>query len=368
MPFCSALTNHCCINVRLNFRPCCHFDQEDHNNFSISDYSFEEYKNSKFFKNLKKEIETSWPDGCKKCKTAEDLGLKSLRQNYNEKFSGIDNQLEFLDISLSNVCNLTCKMCNNYYSSRWQAIIDKGVDLDKFNFDKNRQIEKIPSVSNLFKNIDLQHLKSIKYLGGEPFVTKEINEMIEFLKKANIIENVDFRCNTNCTVFPERIFEDLLKFKSIRIDLSVDGIYDLCNFVRTGKDWYQVLFTIEKWLEKYRLYKDKIIINLHHTSNAYNVHQFDLIKNFAKEKNIQFNFYILSTPQHLNYSVLPKNYINEIIESNELTDYKIIKILMNQKEQNLELWNKFVEYTTITDQLLKTDIHSTIPKLAKYIT
>lgn len=42
---------------------------------------------------------------------------------------------------------------------------------------------------------------------------------------------------------------------------------------------------------------------------------------------------------------------------------------MNQKEQNLELWNKFVEYTTtITDQLLKTDIHSTIPKLAKYIT
>lgn len=367
MPFCSALTNHCCIDVRSNYRPCCHFDQEHNQRFPVNLYSYEDYKSSDFFTELKNQMHEGWATGCFKCKHSEDRGIKSLRENYNEKFSGIPDRLEFIDISLSNTCNLTCKMCNNTYSSKWQSVVDKTNEMKVFNFTDNLSNKDNNSISKIFQNLNLDDLKEVKYLGGEPFITKEFRELIFFLKKRKIIDKISFRCNTNCTFFPNKILKDLLLFKNIRIDLSIDGIYDLCNFVRTGKDWKQVSNVVERWLEQRDINKDKIILNLHHTCNAYNLHQYDLIKNFAKEKNLKFNYYILSEPDYLNISILPKKYIYELIESKKLTNNKIIKVLLDRETLDENLWKRFVDYTKTTDRILETDIKTVIPELAKYI-
>lgn len=368
MPFCSALENHCCIDVRLNYRPCCHFIRSDNDEFPISQYSFEDYKNSDFFLKLKRDMAEGWADGCQKCQKFEDNGIKSLRQIYNEKFSGEADRLEFIDIALSNTCNLTCKMCNDTYSSRWQSILKKTDSKKFFNISQTSDIQEKFSISNIFKNLNLTDLKEIKYLGGEPFITKELKELLNFLKKENLIDKVSFRCNTNCTFFPQKILDDLTKFKNIRIDLSIDGIDDLCNFVRTGKDWMTVSSVVDKWINFRNIHKEKVLINLHHTSNAYNLHQLDIIKKFAQSKKINFNYYVLSEPNFLSHRVLPKKYILYLIESRQLTEPSIIRILLNQQPQDKILWNKFIEYTRKTDEMLKTDISNTIPKLFEYFT
>lgn len=367
MPFCSALENHCCIDVRLNYRPCCHFDQALNQRFPIHLYSYKDYKSSDFFTDLKKQMKEGWAPGCFKCKHAEDRGIKSLRENYNEKFSGQSDKLEFIDISLSNTCNLTCKMCNNTYSSKWQSILDKNGKMKDFGFPAVVKSKDEISVKHIFNNLRLDDLKEIKYLGGEPFITKEFKELINFLKKEKIIHKISFRCNTNCTFFPNKMLKDLLLFKSIRIDLSIDGINDLCDFVRTGKDWNQVSRVVDQWTHQRDINKEKITLNLHHTCNAYNLHQNNLIADFAKEKNLKFNYYILSEPNYLDISVLPKNYVYELIESKKLTDNKIIKILLDREKFDTDLWQKFVNYTKTTDKILKTDIKKVIPELAKYI-
>lgn len=368
MPFCSALENHCCVDVRLNYRPCCHFDQLDNSRFPISLYSFKDYKNSNFFLKIKKEMEEGWSDGCQKCQKAEERGITSLRQTYNEKFSGTENQLEFIDIALSNTCNLTCKMCNDTYSSRWQSILQKSNSTKIFNINQPLKIQEKFKVSEIFKNLNLTHLKEIKYLGGEPFITREFKELLDFIKKENLIDKISFRCNTNCTFFPQKILNDLIKFKSIRIDFSIDGVDDLCNFVRTGKDWGTILSVVEKWLDFKTREKEKILINLHHTSNAYNLHQFDLIKKFAESKSINFNYYILGEPDFLSYQVLPRKYIYHLIESRKVTEIAVLRTLLNQGPQNKMLWKKFIQYTRKTDSIMGTDISKTIPKLSSYFT
>lgn len=368
MPFCTALTNHCCVDIRSNYRPCCHFDQQFNQEFSIFDFSFDEYKNSQFFINLKKEMEEGWASGCHKCEKVENQGIKSLRQNYNEKFSGIDDRLEFIDMSVSNTCNLTCKMCNDLYSSRWQSVLAKTNDPQSATIAKKIITKKEFSVSDVFYNLNLKHLKEIKYLGGEPFITKEIKDLFNFLRKENIIDKISFRCNTNCTVFPKKLISELLGFQSIRIDLSIDGIDELCNFVRTGKGWKEVSEVVEQWIQLRNLHQDKIRLNLHHTSNAYNLHQFDIIQKFAESKNLNFNYYILRNPIFLSYQVLPKEYILEIIRSKKLTKLSLIRYLRNLGSQDITLWNAFIDYTRKTDLILNTNISDTIPELSKYFT
>ena len=365
MPFCSAITNHCCIGIKQGYKPCCRFGDEE-TAFYVGDYTFSEYKKSQFFVNLEKELEQGWPKGCLRCRQEEQHGLTSLRQRYNKRMSGTPNRLEFIELSISNHCNLTCKMCENFSSSKWQAVIDANADLLEYDFfgKEKKPAEKF-SFERVFEGLDLEHLNTVKYLGGEPFITPELGELVEFLTENALIGKIDFRCNTNCTFYPKKLIDKLLRFKSLRIDLSVDGVDELCNFIRTGEAWSKVSEVIEQWISL-RDRDQRITLILHHTSQALNLHQFDKIKKFAEDKKIYFSYSILNHPRYLDYTVLPKDYVNELISNGQLVNKKIIEILLKTRYNN-ENKDKFVSYLKDTDRILKTDLKKVIPLLHDYI-
>lgn len=366
MPFCSAITNHCCIGVKQNYKPCCRFVDEE-TPFYADEHTFSEYKKSKFFVELEKELEQGWPKGCVRCQQEEQQGLTSLRERYNNRMSGIRDRIEFIDISMSNSCNLTCKMCENVSSSKWQSVIDENKELLIYNFDKLPNLTKNLPIANIFgdKNINLDDLHTVKYLGGEPFITAELCDLIDFFNDKDLMGKINFRCNTNCTFFPKKLIDQLLKFKTLRIDLSVDGLGDLCNFIRTGKDWKTVNGVIQKWKDL-RTENNKIALVLHHTSQALNIHQFDDIKRFAEENSFHFSYSLLHHPVYLDFTVLPKNYVNELISKGILIDKKIIEIL-SKTPYIKENKDKFVNYLNDTDRILKTDLKKVIPLLHDYI-
>jgi MoaA/NifB/PqqE/SkfB family radical SAM enzyme len=205
----------------------------------------------------------------------------------------------------------------------------------------------------------------VKYLGGEPFITPELDDLIEFFTEKALIEKIDFRCNTNCTFYPKKLIDKLLRFKSLRIDLSVDGMDELCNFIRTGEAWGKVSEVIEQWLSL-RDSNQRITLVLHHTSQALNLHQFDKIKKFAEDKKIHFSYSVLSHPRYLDFTVLPKSYVEDLIATETLIDKKLIDILKNTSYNN-DNNRKFVSYVRDTDRILKTDLKTVIPALHKYL-
>ncbi len=115
MPFCNALTNHMCITVAASWRPCCRF-----NNFPLVDINqvdFKSYQDSDFYKSIKSDMFSGWSSGCKKCKEEEERGQTSLREVLNKTLSG-SSDIEYVEISLSNNCNLRCVYCQNYQISQ----------------------------------------------------------------------------------------------------------------------------------------------------------------------------------------------------------------------------------------------------------
>jgi organic radical activating enzyme len=364
MPKCNALHNQRYIDIDLRHQPCCKFNIDSTPVFKITDMSVNEYKNINWFKNLKSQMETGWHPGCHQCEDDEKNGISSLRESYNRVFSGKEDSLEAIDIAISNECNLTCKMCSNRHSSKW-ASIHATNPIPELSFPNIPINPTKIRIEDLFKDVDLSILTQVKYLGGEPFITSDLYKLLEFLESKNICHQVRFKTTTNLTYFPKKFIEKLKKFKELELGLSVDGVGELCNFIRTGSDWSTVSSVLDQWMDvKKEFFKLKPY--LHHTSQAYNLHQFNEVKNFAESRNLYFHFSVLHEPGYLSYSALPKEYIQELIDSGKLTDKNLINSAMGSKF-NKEWFEKLKIVTKKTDAVLNTDIESVIPELAKYL-
>lgn len=358
MPHCSALTNHCCLRISDTYTPCCRYENQQQR-FPTDQYSYETFIATDFYKNIQQNMSQGWDSGCRPCQQEESIGKESLRQRYNQRLSGQPNKLEFLEISISNHCNLSCKMCNNMASSRWQAILDGNPELLQFDFNVNKT--RVISTKQLFDNLDLSNLKEVKYLGGEPFITPDLYGLIENLSSIVDLSKIKFRCNTNCTFFPSKWIPLLNNFKQVIIIFSVDGIGDLCNYIRTGETWTTINTVIDQWLTMAQS-NSKYELAVHTTLQAYNLHQFDQIKKFALDRNLDFFYKFIQEPNYLTLSCLPKDYINQL----NLED-PVVKDAASNLEFSHDNFLKFVNYTKATDKILNTSIMSVIPNLAKLL-
>ena len=55
---------------------------------------------------------------------------------------------------------------------------------------------------------------------------------------------------TNCSIFPKQEMLDLLlEFKFLNINLSIDGIRDVAEYVRSGTKWSRFERNWNKWIE-----------------------------------------------------------------------------------------------------------------------
>jgi MoaA/NifB/PqqE/SkfB family radical SAM enzyme len=364
MPKCNALQNLCYTDIDLHHGPCCKFNGKLSPVFNIKDVTFSDYKNSKFFKELKEQMETGWAPGCHQCEDDEKNGIASLRETYNKTFSGNQNDVECIEISFSNECNLTCKMCDSRHSSKWASVYEKN-PIEELKFDGQVAKQNSLKIADLFDGVDLSKLKQIKYMGGETFITQEIYDLIDFLEEKDICQHISFKSYTNATFFPKKLIDKLKKFKTLELGLSIDAINDTFDFIRPGFEWKRVLPVIDQWIEARDQFSN-FKIYIHHTAQAYNLHHFDEVKDFAKTKNLYFHYSILHYPEYLSYSALPKEYIQELVDNDKLTDEKLISSALGSTF-NKDWFEKLKIITKKTDQVLNTDVNKVIPDLAKHL-
>ena len=130
---------------------------------------------------------------CSKCIVQENAGKHSMRQGYlsTHELPTYEPTLQYLDVNIDYTCNLACVTCGPDLSTTWrnELKIKGGMvrpDIDQF-------------ISNKLDNLDLTHLKEIRFWGGEPFLTNTHKTILEFLVKKGISSQVRLMYNTNGT-------------------------------------------------------------------------------------------------------------------------------------------------------------------------
>jgi len=226
---CSAFWKHTNIRSGNRVYPCCRFK------YSIDTFDGDvaNVLHSEAYKELREQsLAGERISGCEKCYYEESIQHKSLRQEFNEKYDTDSVELKFLEIGFDNLCNLTCDGCNSEFSTSW---IVKEQDI--YGRAKNKLME-IDSVTNVPDTID-----KILFLGGEPLITDRHLRLLHQVKHKNKVEVI---YNTNGTFIPsDEVVEELSNYKNVTFILSIDGIGELAEKVRSGTKWADVVKFID---------------------------------------------------------------------------------------------------------------------------
>ena len=350
-----------CVGPDGKWKICCKSMDSRHRP-SVSNATFEEYKNSHEYQEVVETMKTTWHPACMSCKHIEELGTRQSLRTYANKTYSSDPGLESIEISLSNDCNLRCRMCGPKFSNKWVDLLNENPHLiktqrhDKFNIINQEEIDM--KAKDLLGGVDLSRVKVIKYLGGEPFISTQLIHLFELLEEKNVIGNIEFNVNTNCTLFPEKLVPYLLKFKSLVICLSIDGYQGLNEYIRDGKTkWKTIEEVVSKWSKFSWNTNTNIIVTP--TVQAYNVHDIHNVKQFATNYQLKCKSQSLVRPRYFSLAALPTEYLDSVKNLENTED--IAAVTFDPK-----LWNEFREYTRDMDIAMEKSIKDYIPELYKY--
>jgi MoaA/NifB/PqqE/SkfB family radical SAM enzyme len=205
--------------------------------------------------------------------------LKDLVKDID--FTNVNSSnLIFLDLKLGNICNLKCRICGSYSSSKWaQEEIDiyPGNQNAKSNLVEGRwpreSVEFWEDLINMLPNI-----RYMEFTGGEPFLIDEHFDLLAKAVELGYANNIEIHYNTNTTTLPKRGLDLWPNFKLVEVAFSIDDVGDRFEYQRYGAKWEVAQKNLETF-RKLRKECKNIKLQLCLTINVQNVYYLDdLIK------------------------------------------------------------------------------------------
>ena len=369
--FCILPWIHFYVNPQGNVLPCCNADEKiTLGKYTNNNFDFNNKKIKKFRKNLLNNIEVPH---CKTCYKKEKNNIKSPRKILNNFFAKeINNnlsdtvdpfKLKYIDIRLSNICNLKCRMCSGKFSNRIAQEEHDIWGVSKY-LNQSNSLEH----DEYFFKIVKEHrnwLERIYFAGGEPLINPMHYKILDLLIENN---NTDLEIfyNTNFSILKYKnnsVMEYWKKFKNIKVGASIDLIGKQSNYVRNGVSY-------ESLEKNYFLLKENCPdINFFITSvlsifNSFNL--CDLQKHWIENNQLspsRLSINVLSSPSEMSLKCLPLAFKDQVYNKikehiNFLKTVGDSKTLINEwetainfmyKEDHLYLLEKFFKDTDILD-------------------
>jgi hypothetical protein len=231
------------------------------------------------FQELRNNLKNGIKDpACKVCWDQEERGIKSYRQFSNDPwYDPQDESLSVIDITVSNQCNLRCRMCSPVASNLLYKDIkyfkDNNLTQDVEDAVKVKllgafPIETTKSIQWEWMLDNTDKIKVIKASGGEPFYDKKMLELLyKYIETGNAKDTI-LQFHTNATQFTSELIDILNEFKSNDHVFSVDGTGSVYEYIRYPASFKETNDSI-------KLYTDKVKNrgNLRFTLvvNAYNI-------------------------------------------------------------------------------------------------
>lgn len=329
------------------------------------------------------------PSSCKSCWQRENQIGESRRLWFREKFTKtIPNDYNYstsveekdllwtqMDINLTNVCNLKCRMCGSWASNQWfeEDVILANINpaFEKESNPKNQVIRQheLEDLRQLVPH--LSSLNRIDFKGGEPMLAKNHVEFLEMLIENGLHDQIDLQYTTNGTVVNPKILNTLSKFNKVRLIFSIEGTGDLYSYIRGGK------YTIQQLEDTMKLYNSlpNVFIGFNVTVQAYNLlnlaQLYQLLHQWAdKYQNVHAgNSFttICNNPAYLGPFVLPKSLrLRAISNLQDIKDFSVLVKNLNDDSFYQKYWKTFKQFTTEVDKLRNEDVFSVIPELKEF--
>ena len=303
-------------------RPCCLAREEITNSngdkFDLNKDNLETIYHSEYMQRLRRQFRAGeQPETCKLCWDEESAGRTSKRMNsrirlkelYNDVDWDNDNpdQLWFLDLKLGNICNLKCRICGSWSSSKWAA---EELEYMPKDFDKKQHIAyqwlkqgswpRNPD-TNFWENLKrlLPNIKYLEFTGGEPWLIQEHIELLKYAVAQGYSKNIDIHYNTNATQWPQDLVEIWRDFGRVDVAFSIDNVNNRFEYERYGAKWDTANSIIDSVHGMQLLYPN-ITTQLCFTVNIQNVYYLDELLSWADTKNFgDVYFNMMHSPDHM---------------------------------------------------------------------
>lgn len=199
-------------------------------------------------------------DRCSTCWNLEDKDILSHRLYTRWQFEeSFNTDLKEIDISISNKCNLACRMCNTGNSHQLYEDVTKLKNtkkIEKFNEASNNglgshntpwDVKNNHHIQWMFNNTD--KIKILKASGGEPLYDRSILNLLRKFVKDGTSKSTELVFHTNAMLITDKIIELMNEFKLQRHSFSIDGVDSTYDYIRHKADFSILEKNIKSWFE-----------------------------------------------------------------------------------------------------------------------
>lgn len=385
----------------------------------IQDSSLEEIWNNDTIKRIRHQVlNNERPPECAPCFSLEDQGVESLRQRhikgvipearvnlYPDALSKMQEdytmpfEIPTMELKLNNLCNLKCRMCHPGDSTSWndwsevkeffrgsgQVIYDL---VDSHNLENKPLLDKFEDNPNWWASLEknLPNFRRVEFAGGEPLMDPQHYRILDML--APYGNQIEIKYATNLTTLGKNnrnIWQYWPKFKSVAVNVSIDGIHNSYEYIRGNASFAELVNNIKQI---------QTIPNITRIVGAVAVQVSNImildkmIEYFLNNLGIVFYTNMVKYPDVLSIQVLPQELKNIAIERLEtvkklVPDFKHVKeneILLDitlgqidgiinfiSASDQSHLWNKCIEFNRRLDKTRNQSFEETTPEYLDFV-
>jgi len=353
--------------------PCCEAQEVPLNN--PGETALESWNNDNY-KELRRALANDErPERCAVCWHNEDSGIVSNRQQWehdnwntfadkisvNDDYS-VNNPPYWVELKVSNFCNLKCIMCSTHSSYKRVA------DLDIISkYTKDGYETRLLRPTDLFASLNewpelWDHVHTLQFTGGEPIINKEHYDLLEGIP-AEAKKRIRLRYASNLSYIKFKKY-DLIKiwneFKHVNIKVSMDGVGDVYNYIRQDGDWDTVYANMMALNNE-----PGIDVAAGITVQAHNIYQMPEFYQFWKESPVDLKFItanILQTPNYLSPAIWQGEYRDAIIRKlranqDEHPEMDRFATYMENNTSKYMIYARMRKYTRDIEERYKQDIN-----------
>ena len=391
--FCQVPWKSIYVDPHGGIRPCSLY-RKDFGNTHRGD-EIEQVWNGEQFRKIRRQfIHGEVPKGCESCHIKEAQMGRSHRTDFDkvlQKYSKNDQDLStvlsqevvpfdptHLDLSLANHCNLRCRTCTPWCSSKWMKDYLKLLQLGILEPVANPSDIPHPLAQTAEKFLPLisssDNLRIIELKGGEPFLAPGHDSFLKQIIATGKSASIDLFYISNGTIFNEDLGPLFEQFNSVTITISVDGTGELFQYLRGEK--YRLEVEVEQNMRRFAQIHN-VTMNVHFTLSAMNIfgvkEYCDWIENLPKNFIQHWSVGSVSFPEPIRVSMLPKKLRVKALKRIEscadprLTSIRKIlgQVQSGSSETEANNLSKFWNYVSGLDRMRGTDFLKVAPEFSK---
>ena len=385
----------------------------------IQDATLEDIWNNDTMQRIRRQVlNGERPAECEPCFSLEDQGVESLRQRHiagripEARINLYPNAMDALkedytmpfeiptiELKLNNLCNLKCRMCHPMDSTAWNdwsevkefykaegnimyAIVEEH-DLERKPF-----LDKFQDSPEWWASLEklLPYFRRVEFAGGEPLMDPQHYRILDML--APYGHQIEIKYATNLSMLGKSnrtVWEYWPKFKSVAVNVSIDGIGTSYEYIRGNASWTELINNIKQI---------QTIPNISRIVGAVTVQVSNvlildkMIEYFLDDLGIVFHTHRVEYPKLLSAQVLPRELqvlaITKLRAVQEnLSEFKMIKqhpelltYTRGQIQDNInyllardqsDKWNDCVEFNRALDITRNQSFTDVTPEFIDYV-